>query len=64
MASPHEDHLVVVKRILRYVAGMRGYGLHYGKNGGPLKLIGYSDVDMAGDIDTRKCASDIIFLIS
>jgi hypothetical protein len=43
---------------------MRGYGLHYGKNGGPLKLIGYSDVDMAGDIDTRKCASDIIFLIS
>jgi hypothetical protein len=64
MASPHEEHLAAVKHILRYVARIRGYGLHYEKNGGTLKLISYSDVDMAGDIDTRKSTSGIIFLIS
>jgi len=53
-----------VKRVLRYLAGTRGYGLHYGrKKGDALKLIGYSDADMAGDIDSRKSTSGVIFFL-
>ena len=29
MEDPREDHLTGVKHVLRYVAGTRGYGLHY-----------------------------------
>jgi hypothetical protein len=29
MEAPYVDHLAAVKRILRYVAGTRDYGLHY-----------------------------------
>jgi len=29
MEDPREDHLTGVKHVLRYVAGARGYGLHY-----------------------------------
>jgi hypothetical protein len=64
MESPHEDHLTAVKRMLRYVAGTRGHGLFYARRKGePLKLIGYSDADMAGDIDTRKSTSGIIYFL-
>ena len=29
MEAPREEHLVAVKRILRYVAGTRGWGVRY-----------------------------------
>jgi hypothetical protein len=64
MEAPREDHLITVKRMLRYVAGTQGHGLHYTKHeDGEPKLIGYSDADMAGDIDTHKSTSDIIFFL-
>jgi hypothetical protein len=31
MEKPHEEHVVAVKHILRYVVGTRGYRLHYTK---------------------------------
>jgi hypothetical protein len=64
MELPHKDHLTAVKCILRYVAGTRGHGLFYARRKGePLKLIGYSDADMSGDIDTRKSTSGIIYFL-
>ena len=56
MEAPREEHLVAVKRILRYVAGTRGWGVRYcaGSEKEKLKLVGYSDSDMAGDVDDRK----------
>ena len=45
---------MAVKRILRYVAGTIHYGLHYRRKTKEARLIGYSDSDLAGDIDTRK----------
>lgn len=63
MEKPHEVHLAAVKRLLRYVAGTRGHGLHYAKQEGAVRLIGYSDADMAGDIDTRKSTTSIIFFL-
>lgn len=63
MEKPHEVHLAAVKRLLRYVAGTREHGLHYTKQEGALRLVGYSDADMAGDIDTRRSTSGVIFFL-
>jgi hypothetical protein len=64
MEKPHEEHLVAVKRILRYVAGTHDHGLCYTRGDGePAKLIGYSDADLAGDIDQRKSTTGIVFFL-
>ena len=66
MEAPREEHLVAVKRILRYVAGTRGWGVRYCAGSGKekLKLVGYSDSDMAGDVDDRKSTSGMIYFLS
>jgi hypothetical protein len=64
MEESRADHLTGVKRVLRYVAGTQGYGLHYAKHGDDeSKLISYNNVDMAGDVDTHKSTSGIIFFL-
>jgi hypothetical protein len=64
MEKPHGEHLAEVKRVLWYLAGTRGYGLRYVRGeGGTMKLIGYSDADLAGDIDQRKSTIGIIFFL-
>ncbi|WVZ83575.1 LOW QUALITY PROTEIN: hypothetical protein U9M48_030707 [Paspalum notatum var. saurae] len=64
MEEPHEDYMAAVKQILRYVAGTEDKGLFYGKKKGtkPM-LIGFSDSDYAGDVDSRKSTSGIIFFL-
>ena len=64
MEEPHEDHLAAVKHILRYIAGTRDWGLKYvRKKGDQPALIGFSDSDLAGDIDSRKSTTGIIFFL-
>jgi hypothetical protein len=64
MEEPHEDHLAAVKHILRYVAGTRDWGLKYArKKGDQPVLLGYSDSDLAGDVDSRKSTSGVIFFL-
>jgi hypothetical protein len=59
-----QEHLNAVKRVLRYVAGTVDYALLYprGKSGS-LQILGYSDSDMAGDIDDSKSTSELIFFL-
>jgi hypothetical protein len=57
-------HQQAVKRIIRYVAGTLGHGLYYPRCPREAHLIGYSDSDHAGDIDTSKSTSGIIFFFS
>ncbi|XP_014661096.1 uncharacterized protein LOC106804451 [Setaria italica] len=52
-----------VKRILRYVAGTLDYGLHYPRCLEAAHFIGYSDSDHAGDIDTSKSTSGMLFFL-
>jgi hypothetical protein len=53
MEEPHEDHLVAVKWVLRYIAGTRNHGLVYTKHEDePPKLVGFSDADLGDTIDT------------
>jgi hypothetical protein len=51
-ASPKESHVLVVKRIFKYLKGTREFGLWYPK-GKDLSLIAYTDADWAGCIDDR-----------
>jgi hypothetical protein len=64
MEDPKEDHLAAVKHLLRYVAGTTSYGLVYPRRSGKgLELTGFSDSDMAGDIDGRKSTTGVFFTL-
>ena len=66
MEAPREKHLVAVKRILCYMVGTRCWGVRYcaGRGRKKLELVGYSDSDMAGDVDDRKSTSRMINFLS
>ena len=49
-------HWVGVKKVLRYLSGTRNYSFSYRKSD-QLEVIGYSDSDFAGCLDTRKSTS-------
>jgi hypothetical protein len=63
LKRPTEEHLQVVKKILRYIVGTLQYGLRYGRRTGTTRLVGYCDNDLAGDIDTRKSTTDALFFL-
>ena len=44
LANPKENHMMVIKRIMRYLKGTEDYGLWY-KKGGKLDLKSFSNVD-------------------
>lgn len=56
MHDPREQHLALVKRILRYVRGSSTHGLHICRSSS-LDLVAYSDADWAGCPDTRRSMS-------
>jgi hypothetical protein len=62
--EPHGDHLITVKRVLRYIAGTQDLGLFYTKQEkGPPKLIGFSDADLGEDIVTRRSTSGVVLFL-
>jgi hypothetical protein len=61
MQRPTMEHQQAVKRIIRYVAGTLDHNLYYPKCHGEAHLIECSDSDHAGDIDTSKSTSGILF---
>jgi hypothetical protein len=64
MEASRTDHLAAIKRILWYVVGTRDHRLHYTRcEDGLLKLVVYSDTNIAGDIDTRRSTSEVIFFL-
>jgi hypothetical protein len=63
LKRPTEEHLQVMKKILRYIAGTLQYGLRYGRRTGTTRLVGYCDSDLIGDIDTRKSTTDALFFL-
>lgn len=52
-AYPKLSHLIVVKRIIKYVNGTSNFGLFYSKYSN-VSLVGYFDVDWVGNVDDRK----------
>ena len=55
-ANPKENHLMVVKRIMRYLKGTDDFGLYYKKNE-KFELNAYTDADWGGNIGDRKSTS-------
>jgi hypothetical protein len=64
MEKPHEEHLAAVKHILRYISGTKTHGVFYPrKKEGSTKLLGYTDSDLARDLDSRKSTSGVLFFL-
>ena len=63
MEAPGGEHWSAVKHLLRYIAGTRGLGCCYARQESKAKLVGYSDADMAGNIDDRKSTSGALFTL-
>jgi hypothetical protein len=61
MSCPTEQHWTGIKRILRYLKGTVNHGLCF--SGDDVELVGYSDSDWAGDLDTRRSTSGYVFQI-
>ncbi|WVZ83899.1 LOW QUALITY PROTEIN: hypothetical protein U9M48_030994 [Paspalum notatum var. saurae] len=63
MQRPTTKHQQAVKRIICYVAGTLDHGLYYLRCPGEAHLVGYSDSDHGGDIDTSKSTCEILFFV-
>ena len=67
MEAPRQEHMAAVKRVLRYVAGTMHWGVHYHpgqKKKATPTLLGYSDSDLAGDINDRKSTNGLMFFLA
>jgi hypothetical protein len=62
-SDPGLDHWRVAKKVMRYLQGTKDYMLMYRWTNN-LEVIGYSDSDFAGCIDSRKSTSGYIFFMA
>ncbi|XP_068655818.1 secreted RxLR effector protein 161-like [Aristolochia californica] len=62
-SNPEFDHWRAAKKVMRYLQGTKDYMLMYRQTNN-LEVIGYSDSDFAGCIDSRKSTSGYIFLMA
>ena len=61
----HEDfHWNAVKRIIRYLKNTIDYGILYTKAQGSELIEGYSDLDFASDVNTRRSTTGYVFKMS
>uniref|UniRef100_A0A453EDK9 Reverse transcriptase Ty1/copia-type domain-containing protein n=1 Tax=Aegilops tauschii subsp. strangulata TaxID=200361 RepID=A0A453EDK9_AEGTS len=65
MEAPTTEHWAAVKQILRYIKGTTNFGCVYlrEKRKEMVELLGYSDSDLAGDIDDRKSTSGVAYFL-
>jgi hypothetical protein len=63
MEKPTTEHMAAVKRVLRYISGTLNFGFHYTRKLKDAQLVGFSDSDHAGDIDTRKSISGVLYFL-
>ncbi|XP_070049095.1 secreted RxLR effector protein 161-like [Nicotiana tomentosiformis] len=62
-SNPEIDHWKATKKVLRYLKGTKDYMLMY-RRSKHLKVVGYSDSDFAGCIDTRKSTFGYLFQLA
>ena len=62
-SNPGESHWVAAKKVLRYMQNTKNYQLVYGRDDG-LELVGFTDSDLAGDLDERKSTGGYIFMLN
>ncbi|XP_074378475.1 secreted RxLR effector protein 161-like [Apium graveolens] len=64
MEKPTTVHLNAAKRILRYIKGTLNFGLVYSTSSGNNVLTGYSNSDLAGQIEDRKNTGSMVFYLN
>ncbi|XP_070021743.1 secreted RxLR effector protein 161-like [Nicotiana sylvestris] len=62
-SNPGIDHWKATKKVLRYMKGTKDYMLMY-RRSKHLEVVGYSDSDFAGCIDTRKFTFGYLFQLA
>lgn len=64
MTNPGPTHWKAVQRVFRYLKGTLDYKLTFGPSTSTNQLlVGYSDSDHAGNLDTRRSTSGYVFYI-
>src|SRR3954462_677452 len=63
LSNPGMDHWKAVKRVLRYLQRTKDYKLTYQRSD-HLEIIGYTDSDFAGCIDSRRSTSGYVFMMA
>jgi len=61
-SNPSSRHLAAAKRVLRYLRGTLGLGIVYTPP--QTWVIGYSDTDWAGDINTRRSTTGSVLMMN
>jgi hypothetical protein len=61
--NPDKPHWDGAKKDLRYLHGTKCRMLTYKKSDAPLEIVGYSDSDFTGCLDTEKSTSGYIFTL-
>jgi hypothetical protein len=62
-SNPRMDHWKVANKVMRYLQGTKDYMLTF-KMSDYLEVIGYSDSDFAGSVDSRKSTFSYLFLLA
>jgi len=68
MAAPTSEHWAAARGVLRYLMSTAALGITFGVGSGGSsscsELLGYSDADFAGDVDTRRSTTAYVFLLN
>jgi ribonuclease HI len=66
VADPTEESILAAKRVMRYLAGTRDLGLEWVRDPkrDRVTLIGYSDADWAGDTESRRSTTGVVFMVA
>ena len=64
MERPTLMHFKAVKQILKYLKGTIDCGLVYAAGNGDMQITGYTDSDLAGDVDDRRSTGGMAFYIN
>ena len=62
-SNPSLEHWKAAKKVMRYLKGTKDYKLTC-RRSNHLDVVGYSDSDFAGFIDSRKSTSGYVFLLA
>ena len=62
-SNPGIEHWKAAKKVLRYLQGTKHHMLTY-RRSDHLEVIGYSDSDFAGCVDSNKSTSGYVFLLA
>lgn len=64
LGEHNQSHWRAVRRIFAYLVGTVSTGIEYRDGGSMSELVGFSDADYAGDVDTRRSTTGFVFCLA